>query len=231
MKSIVCQNVQDYTKWITKYNVCCNCLSSVCNCNKGHHKFFHNNIQKQLELIFLDSYEDMCSYKEFMKYNENGDVLCKKAIDSNSEAFKLHILVSTDGGCPYKSKNLSFWPVFGIILDLPLHKRCIHENILFLSLWKGGKPKWNLYLKDFLLENSQPFKIDLSTTSIEVQLVFTLGVFDLPAAASVLNIKQYNGQFGCPYCEHPGVQVKSGRGYCQTYPHDQDYSLKTITLL
>lgn len=36
-----------------------------------------------------------------------------------------------------------------------------------------------------------------------------MGVFDLPAKASVLCVKQYNGKYGCTVCEHP--DERSGR--------------------
>ena len=30
---------------------------------------------------------------------------------------------------------------------------------------------------------------------------------DLPAKAALLNTNQYNGQYGCSHCLHPGQQV------------------------
>ena len=42
-------------------------------------------------------------------------------------------------------------------------------------------------------------------------------IFDLPALASVLNIKQFNGQFGYAFCEHPGESVVSGRDHARVY--------------
>ena len=32
-------------------------------------------------------------------------------------------------------------------------------------------------------------------------------VADLPAKASLLNVMQFNGRFGCPTCYHEGEQV------------------------
>ena len=49
------------------------------------------------------------------------------------------------------------------------------------------------------------------------------GVFDLIAKASVLNMKQFNGFYGCPTCLHPGEH----RGI-QTYPLGTSYSLRTL---
>lgn len=35
-------------------------------------------------------------------------------------------------------------------------------------------------------------------------------VFDTPAKASVLREKQFNGEFGCPTCLHPGKRMQNG---------------------
>ena len=32
-----------------------------------------------------------------------------------------------------------------------------------------------------------------------------IGVFDFPAKVSALNVVQYNGYYGCPYCTDKGV--------------------------
>ena len=44
----------------------------------------------------------------------------------------------------------------------------------------------------------------------------------MPAKASILKIKQYNGRFGCIACFHPGRR----EGASNTYPYDKDYRLK-----
>ena len=37
---------------------------------------------------------------------------------------------------------------------------------------------------------------------VRIKLLF--GIFDLIAKAQVLNMKQFNGSYGCPTCLHPG---------------------------
>ncbi len=48
--------------------------------------------------------------------------------------------------------------------------------------------------------------------TVRVKLLF--GVFDLIAKAAVLNMKQFNGNHGCPTCLHPGER----HNRTQTYP-------------
>ena len=53
-------------------------------------------------------------------------------------------------------------------------------------------------------------------------------VFDLPAVASIINHKQYNGEFGCHYCEHPGRTIERKHGSARIYSHsDTKFNLKT----
>ena len=49
------------------------------------------------------------------------------------------------------------------------------------------------------------------------------GVFDLPAKASVLNAKQFNGKYGCSVCLHPGELI----GRSRVYKPDTEYVNRT----
>jgi hypothetical protein len=49
------------------------------------------------------------------------------------------------------------------------------------------------------------------------------GLYDLPAKAMICNVKQFNGEFGCICCFHPGKQI----GRVRVYPYEKLYILKT----
>jgi len=40
---------------------------------------------------------------------------------------------------------------------------------------------------------------------VRAQLI--CAVMDLPAKAALLNVMQYNGEYGCSTCKHPGCSV------------------------
>ena len=50
---------------------------------------------------------------------------------------------------------------------------------------------------------------------------------DLPAKASVLNVKQFNGEFGCIACDHPGEGSKKARKWI--YPYTTKVSSYKLT--
>ena len=45
--------------------------------------------------------------------------------------------------------------------------------------------------------------IKTSTGVSRIKGKLVLGIFDLPAKASILTMKQFNGMFGCSVCLHP----------------------------
>lgn len=53
--------------------------------------------------------------------------------------------------------------------------------------------------------------------------VFTIcACFDLPARASVLNTTQFNGQYGCNFCQQPGSSCRTEKGgHVHTFPYIQ----------
>lgn len=53
---------------------------------------------------------------------------------------------------------------------------------------------------------------------VKVRAICLLASMDLPARAIVTNLKQYNGAFGCLYCNHPGFpKVDNPRSRCWPY--------------
>ena len=112
------------------------------------------------------------------------------------------IVVSSDGAPLIKSRKFSIWPLMSFLVELPPQPRYKFENILLTGLWYGqSKPNVPLFLQHFTSELSYlthgcEFE-DVTGNSIPV-------VPDLPAKSLLFNIKQFNGQFGCSTCTHPG---------------------------
>ena len=125
----------------------------------------------------------------------------------------------TDGVSIFKSAKTTLWPVYLTVLNLHPSIRTLAKNIITAGLWIGPeKPPINHLLKPITEMLDQ-----LSTTGIEIKLSnsntvlvkakLVLGIFDLPAKAAVLCCKQYNGQYGCTVCLHPGKYLSRRRVY------------------
>ena len=104
------------------------------------------------------------------------------------------------------------WPIYICILNLPASVRTKAKNIILSSLWIGvGKPSFHHLLEPLLAEinylTTVGMEIELPTGNVTVKAKLVLGIFDLPAKASILSCTQFNGYYGCSVCLHPGKQM------------------------
>ena len=81
--------------------------------------------------------------------------------------------------------------------------------------------KYNRYKVFFLIIHAgievQPHG---SQTLFRVKAYTICACFDLPARASALNVIQYNGNYGCNFCEQQGKSVQTEKGgHVFTYPY------------
>lgn len=122
--------------------------------------------------------------------------------------------------------SYSIWPLQFMINELPYTQR--KENVMVAGLWFGPKkPNMNTFLKPFiddccnLAEN--PFQWKDSNGTVHSSKVFALVCSSDAVARPLLrNCKQFNGEYGCDWCLHPGTMVKKGRGSKRSYPYDEE---------
>lgn len=142
-----------------------------------------------------------------------------------SNPHHMALSLSTDGVALYKSSTVSFWPVYLVVLNLPAHIRMNANNIILCGVWVGpSKPVMSILLNPIaeFLERLSSVGMAINTIDgmVTIRAKLVLGIFDLPAKAAVLCTKQYNGEFGCSVCLHPGKRLpNNARVYLpQTYP-------------
>lgn len=146
-------------------------------------------------------------------------------------SYKEHLALSifTDGIPLFKSSTISLWPVYLIVNNLPPLIRTYSENVILCALWCGpGKPPVHDLLMPVMdmMKNLLTVGITMHTPdgmkTIRGKLM--VGVFDLPAKAIVLNTKQFNGQYGCSTCLHPGERLPNG---ARVYPPQTNIQQRT----
>lgn len=171
------------------------------------------NLKKQKtelsDVIFGNSYRSLTSKGGFLE-SEN------------------HIsgIFNTDGVQLYSSSAVKQWPIYLAINEIPIEKRFAKENCVLAGLWQGkGQPPYYQYMKIFGENMTElydhGFEVDLQGTCRKRQVKFAiiLCTVDLPAKCKILNMTQYNGQYGCITCEEPGKRALQGRGSTQCYPY------------
>lgn len=128
---------------------------------------------------------------------------------------------NTDGVPIFHSSEYSVWPLEIMINELPLKERM--NNVLLAGLWFGPrKPNMQCFLVPFIAEMN-----DLSTNGFSwvdsSEITHVSKVFpgpltvDTVARCMLHNHTQFNGQYGCPWCLHPGRVVEQGRGHARVY--------------
>ena len=137
------------------------------------------------------------------------------------------MILNTDGVSIFKSSRLTIWPIYIQVANLLPALQVRLSNIITCGVWVGQKkPKMSVLLAPVLEPLEQlgitgfPFLTCDGLKTIRVKLLFC--VFDLVAKAAVLNIKQFNGSYGCPTCLHPGEHHG-----IQVYPPGKEYSTRT----
>ncbi len=128
---------------------------------------------------------------------------------------------STDGVPVFSSSKGAVWPLICTINELPLAERS--WNIVLHTLWFGAtKPKMDTFLKPFVEELSslyiQGFKwTDCNGVLQTMRCAAICCICDSVAQPLLHNTKQFNGEFGCSFCTHPGSSVSVRRGHARVY--------------
>jgi hypothetical protein len=75
--------------------------------------------------------------------------------------------------------------------------RCSAENVVAFGFWFGEKPNWTVFLRDIISEikhlGTNGFQCKIGSSEFTVKVRILSAVFDLVAKASILNVKQFNG--------------------------------------
>ncbi|XP_077988120.1 uncharacterized protein LOC144442615 [Glandiceps talaboti] len=139
----------------------------------------------------------------------------------------LTLLWNSDGVPAFKSSGFSVWPIQCIITELS--PKCQKKHILMPGLWFGQcKPEMDTFLTPYVEEciklGTDGFYWQNPNSTEQGQInthVHTLVCSsDSVARPMIRNCKQYNGQYGCDWCLHPGEYIAKGKGHARVYSHE-----------
>jgi len=135
----------------------------------------------------------------------------------NSKSRKNNIytfILNTDGISKCSKSQLTIWPIYLAISEIPEGERFCLENVVVGGLSVGdSKPNFDVFLRPIIEElKTLERGIDIAenTGQIDIAYFYLLyGVMDKPARADLLNMKSRNGEFGCIKCLQPGRNAKT----------------------
>ncbi|KAG8171808.1 hypothetical protein JTE90_006165, partial [Oedothorax gibbosus] len=243
-KFLACQQKVDniyycstcYTTHKNAYSVCPQCKSvQLKDCNFINQLSASNQLKSILERPgVLHSIND-----NKVKHVCNSGKICdlydgrvyKKFKEEHGNDNNLTFMWFTDGAALFKSSNVSIWPLYLAINELPFVQRFKPQNLILVALWVGErKPDMNLFFRccdNFLNDVGKGLSVVVNGVSHFVKEHILCGTCDLPAKCSILNMIQFNGSYGCAKCLQKGETykeqgaTKARCGRVQVYPFEE----------
>lgn len=163
------------------------------------------NNQEISESNYITCVFDCHRYKSLSSTNDFGD-----------SKYNLTWRISIDGVPISNSSNVSAWPIFLTVNELPAHLKRRHA--LLAGVWVGNKkPNISSIMEPVCEIFNGLFKEGIMVTLPDGSRVRSRSALfsfhaDLPARAQVLNMNQYNGKFSCAHCVSEGETFKTSGG-------------------
>ena len=177
--------------------------------------YFHFNMETQIKRILKNyrtikrSNNENQSSNDFLTDITNGDIY-KEFMSAKSDQDNIFtFILNTDGVSKCSKSNITIWPVYCTISEIPEGERYCLENIVIAGISVGdSKPNFDIFLAPIIEEFLRLEKgIDISEKNYATDFVYLYvlyAVMDKPARADLLNLKSSNGEFGCLKCLQPG---------------------------
>ncbi|XP_028416230.1 uncharacterized protein LOC114540149 [Dendronephthya gigantea] len=229
-KHFYCSNCSSYLGKNTAITLCKSCdspFNEADSIKKGDY-FVYIPLQKQIETTLsnakLHTHLTNRKIEDSINSSVVSDIttsaLYKELISEHSfSSNDISLTWNTDGIPVFNSSNFSIWPLQAFINELPSHLRS--KNILLLGLWFGQKPNMNIFLIPFV-EECRKLETEgfVFGNELHRRRVFALLLSaDSPARAIVRNVKQFNGEYGCDWCEFEGLPVATTGPPVRYYPY------------
>ena len=193
--------------------------------------FLHIPIISQLKRIL-----EGCKMGQFISKQNNTD-LCD-ITDGNAyktfgggklirDLLALSLQLNTDGVPLFNSSGGCFWPIICAINELPIYLR--KKYLLLIGLWSGpGKPNdirpvLRCFVDEIKYLSIHGFEWILNGNPVNSTVDLCCVCVDSVARALMQCFLQFNGFFGCSWCENPG-ETCDGR---HVYKFEDVLDLKT----
>ena len=187
------------------------------------------NFRNLIASVLEQNFNEILIYSNHRKLYPHSDFNKKLSpifgiTDSNSAT--LNLIVSTDGvNIKTSTFKKELWPVWLQVADLPPILRMARKNIVLAALFVGSQaPDWTTivpHLRAELVSNAEVIVHGDYRLSVWLNCISI--VTDMCAKEHVLNMFQFNGFFGCHYCDVEGVTLCRTHAY---YPFSQKGAIR-----
>lgn len=190
------------------------CTESSCNMDilaTDSISFIEIELERQIRDILIEYWDTVNEYLHKCKEKSNTNIesaydgkIVQEIMKKNENV--LILTVSTDGASLQKSNAYSIYPLQFKCEFLP--PRLQVANIIIAAVFYGkNKPDMLKFFAPTCTEINRLQEVGIEVNGKVFKIFVTCAVFDLPAKASVLQMLQYNGEYACSFCEHPGISI------------------------
>ena len=169
---------------------------SISNCAEGESSSL--DFSSDLFHIIKSNINAITEYS--LSRDAQKDIVIPPTTNANN-IMTISLSMNSDGVRMINSRKKSLWPLWLSVLNLPPTLRCMFVNTVLAKLWFGrGKPDWKIFFDQIKEGLDRRPTIEINGVSWTLMFEVKILVADLPAKASILNIKQFNAYFGCSLC-------------------------------
>lgn len=110
---------------------------------------------------------------------------------------------NTDGANPHKKSKKAFWPFMAVINEAKYKLQ--RAFIILLSLYYGHKkPPMNSFMDWIMSEWARLERDGVLFKNVKYKVRVVIIATDTVARPLMRNTTQFNGEYGCDFCFHPG---------------------------
>ena len=226
---------EDCSQYLGEHNakpqvtVCPNCSSEKVNAIFAQYDL-KELLKNAFEIQNLSHYIDL-HRKQYQ--NNDPNIICDISSGTHYQYLEKNILKggndvvllwNTDGFPISQSSNGQVWLVQAEIVNVRLTSRLNFRFACGIYYSREKKPNMSSFLKPTVdcfkdLYDSGLDWFDKTSNSTKHSIVVApIATLDAPAEAMVQNTHQYNGEFCCGSCEHPGETCATESGSTTVYP-------------
>lgn len=186
--------------WARKFNIPMNATSSLLSLLHDYHPELPRDSRTLLGTTTLIKLRDTAG-GQYYHFGLKSSLL-QHDLTSFHESC-LSVQINIDGLPVFKSSNIQFWPILGMVVNYP----CRKPFIIGVFCGNSKPTSVSLYLREFVDECLclQKYGIQFGEQSYSFKI--SAIICDAPARSFVKGVKLYSGYYGCDKCKQPGVWI------------------------
>lgn len=216
---IKCKYCKNYTSSLTNNAVCVSCHKEIKTSTCEY--FINIPVKQQLMKSIESNFESVIAFNRARKSHPNiiSDIHDADIYQTVSKRYPrsimLPLILNSDGANVFQGSQKSLWMIQAYEGFLPPSVRYKTSEIMICSVYFGLKePNMNEFFRPLLEEvrrihDENGITLAWKNETFNFVPIIMSCSCDLPAKADIQGMRGHSAYFGCGYCEHPGVLIKS----------------------